>query len=65
MVLDSASAKAVGTPTIRSQEYLDDTPLQGGDITLFRSVRVRLTFLAIDWTLYPTKEVARKMQKPA
>jgi len=66
MSLDGASAKAVGTPVIRSEEYLDDTPLHGNDITLFRSVCMRLSFLAVDWPhlLYPSKEVARKMQKP-
>ena len=66
MGLDSASAKSVGTPAIKSQDFLDDTPLEREEVTTFRSVCMRLSFLAADWPhlLYPTKEAARKMQAP-
>ena len=64
--LDGASAKAVSTPAIKSQENHDPRLLEGADVSKYRSLCMRLSFLAVDWPhlLYATKEAARYMQAP-
>ena len=64
--LDAPGTETVATLGVKTAEELDDTPLGQAGATKFRSVTMRLAFLALGLPrlLYCTKEAARRMQKP-